>query len=194
MARTWRPIPGLILDPAGSVENIEAQWSSWLGVAVGVLGAYAFPLISAATRLYAGEPREDELRYMVFEAFPLAVVYVVLACLFAFLVCRAFGGRGNLRRYAVLFGWAGLFPVGWAFMGLAVALLGSHIEGSSETTTAALAVAVAVPVMVAFTLVVVWFRFHVAAIAAVFGLSRRRSAIAFVVMALPMFAVYDALL
>lgn len=50
------------------------------------------------------------------------------------------------------------------------------------------------PVTIALGLVVPWFRFHVALITTVFGISRRRSAMAFVLIALPMFAVYDSLL
>ena len=192
--RIWDNVTGFVIDPSARVQHIEAHWSPVLGVVCGVVAVLGFPLTSLLARMTGDVLRPNEMQTLWQETVPMSVAYFFLANLVIYLASRLFGGRGNLFRYLPATGWAGLFAILWSLLLLPVLFVAPHMEAEDGTFRAPLVIATVGPLLLIFPLVILWFRYQVAVISVTLGLSYRRALVVFLILALPLFLIYDQVL
>jgi hypothetical protein len=192
-ARFFQILLWYFFHPKEIVQRIDSVQAILLGAAIGVLGAFSFPVLSYLTRVGSPDNVESGTHNALWVSLALVAGFFLGASVLVYLCAFLFGGRGSLLRFIGTTGWSGLFFVIMS-IGLSLTMfLAPRLDGMSGATHYLALGATVVPVLLSLALFVAWFRLVLTGLREVLGLGRWRSIVLWVVLLLPLLLVYDSL-
>jgi len=181
------------IQPKEIVQRINSPRSIVLGVAMGILGAFAFPVLSYFSRVWSPDSLDPGTNELLTQTLALVSAFFFGSSVLIYLAAIMFGGRGPILRFMGTLGYSGLFFV---LMSAALAItttLGPKLEGLSGPAKIFATGASVVPVFLSFGLFVAWLRMMFTGLRQVLGVGRWRSIALLVVLLLPLLLIYDSL-
>lgn len=185
-------ISSYFADKRGFMRRIVQSDLRRLGLLIGVLSAYAFPVISYMARMMANNLRENELAEMAVR-FPLKSLFYFVGSIFLVsLIARVFGGRWKPLLYAYAAGWAGLLSIVCQLL-LLPALAAGAASRAGATLSQPLLVIAVISILAMLLVLLEYIKLSVIIISEIFEMKIIKSFFVWIISAIPLFIVYSAI-
>lgn len=185
-------ISSYFADKRGFIKGIVQSDLRWIGLIIGVLSTYTFPIISYLARMMANNLRENELIQMAV-IFPLkSSIYFFGSVFFISIIARVFGGKWKPMLYAYAAGWAGLLAIACQLL-ILPALATGAAGTAGATLSQPLLVIVVISVLAMLIVFVEYIKVSVIIISEVFEMKTARAFLVWIITAIPLFLIYSAI-